>query len=150
MNPIFYSMQPDGLVEPVAALKSLDAPLVGDPKGRWGAGTNHHLALRVASRTMLLKWKRYLTDQGVHVTGPYNRHYFHAVYFRDPDGAIIELAIAEPGFGHDEEVLGSTHKSQPAENMVGRRREEAFETWPNPIPAITFDMALIGFHHIHR
>ena len=149
-SPIFYAVPEKGFVDPVAARLNVSSPRVGDPKGRWGAGTNHHLALHVPNRNGLLKWKRRLTDLGVHVTGPYNRHYFHAVYFRDPDGAIIEIATTEPGFGHDEEVLGSGHRPQPKENLIGGRDEfaVAFETWPAPVPAITNDFALRGFHHI--
>jgi catechol 2,3-dioxygenase-like lactoylglutathione lyase family enzyme len=86
----------------------------------------------------------------VHVTGPYNRQYFHAVYFRDPDGAIIEIATTEPGFGHDEAVLGSGFRRQPKENLIGGRDEvlTAAETWPQPVLTVTEDLALRGFHHI--
>jgi glyoxalase family protein len=149
-NPIFYMMPEAGFVDPRATSAGVACPRVGDPKGRWGAGTNHHLALHVPTRNGLLKWKRRLTDLGVHVTGPYNRQYFHAVYFRDPDGAIIEIATTEPGFGHDEAVLGSGFRPQPKENLIGGRDEvlTAAETWPQPVPTVAEDFALRGFHHI--
>lgn len=149
-NPIFYMMPEGGFIDPELTRRGVASPRAGDPKGRWGAGTNHHLALHVPNRNGLLKWKRRLTDLGIHVTGPYNRNYFHAIYFRDPDGAIIEIATSEPGFGVDEEVLGSGFREQPAENHIGGRSElsVAFETWPHPVPAITEDFALRGFHHI--
>jgi glyoxalase family protein len=149
-NPIFYMMPEAGFVDPRATSAGVACPRVGDPKGRWGAGTNHHLALHVPTRNGLLKWKRRLTDLGVHVTGPYNRQYFHAVYLRDPDGAIIEIATTEPGFGHDEAVLGSGFRPQPKENLIGGRDEvlTAAETWPQPVPTVTVDFALRGFHHI--
>ncbi|RCW81951.1 VOC family protein [Phyllobacterium bourgognense] len=149
-NPIFYMIPEKGFVEADQTARGVASPRVGDPKGRWGAGTNHHLALHVPDRNGLLKWKRRLTDLGVHVTGPYNRHYFHAIYLRDPDGAIIEIATSEPGFGHDETVLGSGYRPQPKENLIGGRDEilVAAETWPNPVPTVTPDFALRGFHHI--
>ncbi|MDI7865314.1 VOC family protein [Rhizobiaceae bacterium n13] len=149
-NPIFYMMPEAGFIERAATVKGVANPRVGDPRGRWGAGTNHHLALHVPNRDGLLKWKRRLTDHGVHVTGPYNRHYFHAIYLRDPDGAIIEIATTEPGFGHDETVLGSGFRPQPKENLIGGRDElhVAAETWPQPLPEVTSDFALRGFHHI--
>lgn len=149
-NAIFYMMPEAGFVDPEETRRGVASPRAGDPKGRWGAGTNHHLALHVPNRNGLLKWKRRLTDLGIHVTGPYNRNYFHAIYFRDPDGAIIEIATSEPGFGVDEEVLGSSFRAQPAENHIGGRHEltVAFETWPHPVPMITDDFALRGFHHI--
>jgi catechol 2,3-dioxygenase-like lactoylglutathione lyase family enzyme len=139
-----------GFVDQKTAAAGVASPRVGDPKGRWGAGTNHHLALHVPTRNGLLKWKRRLTDLGIHVTGPYNRNYFHAIYLRDPDGAIIEIATTEPGFGHDEAVLGSGFRSQPKENLIGGRDEvlTAAETWPRPVPSVTDDFALRGFHHI--
>jgi glyoxalase family protein len=149
-NPIFYMMPERGFTEHETTTQGVASPRVGDPKGRWGAGTNHHLALHVLNRNGLLKWKRRLTDLGVHVTGPYNRHYFHSIYLRDPDGAIIEIATSEPGFGHDEAVLGSGFRPQPKENLIGGRDEVlvAAETWPQPVAAITDDFALRGFHHI--
>lgn len=149
-NPIFYMMPNGGFVEENATRDGVANPRVGDPKGRWGAGTNHHLALHVPNRDGLLKWKRRLSDHGVHVTGPYNRHYFHAIYLRDPDGAIIEIATTEPGFSHDEAVLGSGFRPQPKENLIGGRDEVqvAAETWPQPLSRITSDFALRGFHHI--
>jgi catechol 2,3-dioxygenase-like lactoylglutathione lyase family enzyme len=149
-NPIFYAFPPEGLVGSAATTAALDRPRVGDFKGRWGAGTNHHVALHVASREGLLKWKRRLRDHGVHVTGPYFRNYFNAIYFREPDGALFEIATTEPGFGYDEEVLGSTHQAPKAGAMVGSRSETevAAEAWPEPVPAVTDDMRLLGLHHI--
>ncbi len=44
-SPIFYKMPESGFVNPEDTRRSVASPRVGDPKGRWGAGTNHHLAL---------------------------------------------------------------------------------------------------------
>lgn len=67
------------------------------PKGRRGIGTTHHLALLTETEEAQLKWKRWLTDHGVKVTGPYNRTYFRSIYFTDPDGLILEIATRSPG-----------------------------------------------------
>ena len=72
------------------------------PKGRPGIGGTHHYALRVADMDGLLQWKRRLTDLGQPVDGPYDRHYFTSIYFRDPDGVIIEIATDGPGWTVDE------------------------------------------------
>ena len=148
-NPIFYELPPEGLVDAERTQRALDSPQAGDFRGRWGAGTNHHLALHTDSRERLLSWKRRLSDAGVHVTGPYFRNYFHAIYFRDPDGAIFEIATTEPGFAHDEEILGSGHRDAPEEAMVGARSEQevAAETWQEPVAEITPEMELLGLHH---
>ncbi len=123
------------------------------PKGSPGIGGTHHFALQVAGMEGLLKWKRRLVDLGLHVEGPLDRHYFTSIYFRDPDGAILEIATVGPGWTVDEspDSLGIAYRPPPAE-MVVRNRDEAriaAETWPEPVPAITPEMALSqGMHHI--
>jgi catechol 2,3-dioxygenase-like lactoylglutathione lyase family enzyme len=150
-DPIFYDLDTQtGFTEPADTQEAWLNPRVGDPRGRWGVGGTHHLALQVAERNGLLKWKRRLTDHGVHVSGPYDRNYFQSIYFRDGDGALLEIATAGPGFAHDEEILGSAHRSAPDAVMVGARGETqiAAETWPRPVREITPDMELAGFHHV--
>lgn len=123
------------------------------PRGRPGIGGTHHFALTVADYDGLLKWKRRLTDLGVAVSGPFDRHYFTSIYLNDPDGAIVEIATAGPGWAIDEapDALGMAYREPPTEMMVRNRDEQriATTTWPEPVPAITPDMALSqGMHHI--
>ncbi len=123
------------------------------PKGHPGIGGTHHLAFQVADYDGLLKWKRRLTDLGLPVTGPLDRHYFRSIYFADPDGTILEIATVGPGWTVDEpaDQLGLEHREPPAEMIVSNRDEAriAAETWPEPVPEITPDMALLhGMHHI--
>ena len=123
------------------------------PKGRPGIGGTHHLALAVADKDSLLKWKRRLTDLGYAVNGPLDRHYFTSIYFRDPDGVILEIATLGPGFTVDEPAatLGSEHRDPPAEMIINNRDEAriAAVNWPEPVPVVTADMALShGMHHI--
>ncbi|MCI0708363.1 MAG: VOC family protein [Ignavibacteriae bacterium] len=122
------------------------------PRGRWGIGTTHHLALLVENNDAQLKWKRRLTDNGVQVTGPYDRRYFHSIYFSDPDGMILEIATRKPGWTVDEsaEQLG-TNVIMPPEVITHRGRDDkaiAAKTWAEPVPEITSDMALKRMHHI--
>ena len=122
-------------------------------KGYPGIGGTHHFALQVADRNGLLKWKRRLIDLGLKVDGPLDRHYFTSIYFRDPDGVILEIATVGPGWAIDEapDRIGTEFRAPPAE-MIVRNRDEAriaAETWPEPVPVITPDMALNrGLHHI--
>lgn len=123
------------------------------PQGYPGIGGTHHFALTVPDYDGLLKWKRRLTDLGLGVNGPLDRHYFTSIYFRDPDGVILKIATAGPGFVRDEPAgsLGSEHRPPPPEMLISNRDEEriAAETWPKPVPAITPNMALMqGMHHI--
>jgi glyoxalase family protein len=125
----------------------------GAPKGQWGIGGTHHFALQVETYDSLLKWKRRLTDLGIAVDGPLDRHYFTSIYFRDPDGVIIEIATNGPGWSADEapESIGTEFRAPPAEMMINNRDEARISatTWPEPVPEITADMALLrGMHHI--
>lgn len=123
------------------------------PKGAHGIGGTHHYAMSVPNRSALLKWKRRLTDLGIEVRGPFNRTYFESIYFDDPDGVIIELATAGPGFAVDEplDALGLVEQRPPLDVTAQGRDNEAIgtETWPAPVDGIEPDMALsAGMHHI--
>ncbi len=123
------------------------------PKGLRGIGGTHHVALRVNDRDGLLKWKRRLNDLDISVEGPFDRHYFTSIYFQDPDGVIVEIATDGPGMTVDEtlEELGNAHRSPPSEMVIANRDADkiAAMTWPEPVPVITADMALMqGMHHI--
>jgi glyoxalase family protein len=123
------------------------------PKGHWGIGGTHHLALAVADGDSLLKWKRRLTDLGLTVEGPLDRHYFKSIYFQDPDGVILEIATLGPGWAVDEapDAIGTEHRPPPAEMLIRNRDEGAIAsaTWPEPVATITPEMALSrGMHHL--
>jgi glyoxalase family protein len=122
------------------------------PRGRWGLGGTHHLAFETRDRDTLLQWKRWLTDHGIPVTGPYDRVYFESIYFTDPDGLIVELATRGPGWTVDEasDALGREVRLPPVETTVNHRDESAIaaETWPEPIERPTPAMRLHRMHHI--
>lgn len=117
-----------------------------------GVGTTHHFAFLTENAETQLKWKRWLTDHGLAVTGPFNRVYFTSIYFRDPDGVILEIATRGPGWTVDEraDALGTQMKPPPPDVLIGNRDEEAIRarTWPEPIDSLTPDMALSQLHHI--
>lgn len=137
--------------EPGSAITFFEWPQA--PKGAPGIGGTHHFALQVADRAGLLKWKRRLTDLGLTVKGPYDRQYFQSIYFDDPDGVHLEIATQEPGFTVDEpaDQLGQVLLQPPSDKRIDGRDEQEIrsETWPEPVPDITEDMALeFGMHHI--
>ncbi|QJR34397.1 VOC family protein [Gemmatimonas groenlandica] len=121
------------------------------PRGRTGIGGTHHFALRVADRDALLRWKRRLTDLGLRVRGPYDRQYFTSIYFRDPDGVILEIATDGPGMLFNEQAGTTMQRTPPAELVRGGRDEAliATLTWPEPVTTIDPAMALTrGMHHL--
>ncbi len=141
----------DALGRPGTAITFFEWPRA--PRGRHGIGGTHHLALQVADREGLLKWKRRLMDLNVKVDGPFDRHYFQSIYFRDPDGVILEIATQGPGWTVDEapDQLGQVFQAPPPNMTIANRNAERImaETWPEPVPTITADMALqYGMHHI--
>jgi glyoxalase family protein len=123
------------------------------PKGHPGIGGTHHFALQTADYDGLLKWKRRLMDLGLKVDGPFDRHYFTSIYFRDPDGVILEIATLGPGWTRDEEPgrIGMEYRTPPDEMLVRNRDEERIrqEIWHEPVPEIEEPMSLYrGMHHI--
>jgi len=121
-------------------------------RGRWGAGGVHHVALGTTDRDTLLKWKRWLTGNDVKVSGPYNRGYFHSIYFQDPDGQVLEIATEGPGFAIDEPMdrLGELMITPDISRLPQGRDEAeiAAQTWPEPVETITPEMDLQGIHHV--
>lgn len=141
----------DEIGRPGTAITFFEWPTA--PQGYPGIGGTHHFALQVADDIGLLKWKRRLTDLGLSVQGPLDRNYFKSIYLRDPDGVILEIATTGPGWTIDEaaDQLGTQYREPPRDMLIHNRDEEAIraETWPEPVPEITSDMALIqGMHHI--
>jgi glyoxalase family protein len=93
-----------------AGLFSEDAPLqfaapVEEP-ALIGAGTTHHIAWRAAHDDELQEWLERLTELGLRPTPPQDRKYFRSIYFRMPDGILIEIATEGPGFLVDEAAEG--------------------------------------------
>jgi len=80
----------------------------GVARGKLGAGAFHHVAFRVRDETAQLAWRDRLRKAGVQVSPVKDRLYFHSIYFREPGGALFEIATDGPGFLIDEpeEMLG--------------------------------------------
>ncbi len=85
------------------------------PRAQIGVGQTHHFALAVPDETAQLEWREKLIRARLPVTPVMNRIYFKSIYTRDPDGHIVELATAGPGFAVDEDqaTLGQALKLPP-------------------------------------
>jgi glyoxalase family protein len=75
-----------------------------------GAGTTHHIAWRAADDGEQVRWLEHLGELGLRPTPIQDRKYFCSIYFRMPDGVLIEIATDGPGFAVDEpaESLGQS------------------------------------------
>ena len=77
-------------------------------------------------------WRDHLMGMGVEVSPVMERHYFRSIYFRAPDGLLLEIATDGPGFAVDEdaEELGTSLKLP--EWLEGQR--ESIEGILTPLP----------------
>ena len=82
----------------------------GEAPGRWGRGSVHHLAWRVADDDAELRVRQRAAQAGVRPTEVIDRFWFRSVYFKEPGGVLFELATDGPGFAVDEaaESLGES------------------------------------------
>ncbi|MBO9633105.1 MAG: ring-cleaving dioxygenase [Chitinophagaceae bacterium] len=85
------------------------------PDGKPGynaAGTNHHIAFRVADDTIQMKFREKIISKRLQITPKIDRDYFYSLYFREPGGVLFEIATDNPGFTVDEPLdqLGSALK----------------------------------------
>ena len=103
----------DAVGSPGTVITCMEYPFMDE--GSVGRGSTHHFALGVESPEELEGWRQYLESRGVSCTQVLDRTYFKSIYFRDPDGHVIELASRGPGFLVDEppESLGSRMVTPP-------------------------------------
>jgi glyoxalase family protein len=82
---------------------------------RPGAGQTHHVAFRARDEEEQRAWQDHLRSLDVEVTEVLDRRYFRSIYFRAPDGLLLEIATDGPGFTVDEpaDALGSELKLPP-------------------------------------
>lgn len=122
------------------------------PPGAAGTGLTHHYAFAVEDDDALARWWVRLRHLGVEVTNPRPRRYFTSIYFRDPDGVILEIATRGPGFLVDEpeDALGEQVITPPREFLKPWRTDT-----PPRIEHLGYDgaeivpgMRLQGIHHI--
>jgi glyoxalase family protein len=69
-----------------------------------GAGSVHHVAFRVPDDASELVAQRQVHAAGGQPTGVINRFWFKSIYFREPGGALFEIATDGPGFAIDEDA----------------------------------------------
>ena len=81
-----------------------------------GIGNLHHLAFNV-SRSTYLQVARRLAERNIWNTGEIDRGFMYSIYFRDPNGQLLELAsykFAPPEGYTYADVLNAAHKIRVA------------------------------------
>ena len=61
-------------------------------KGVLGIGSMHHLSFTVGSLEELMEARERLISQGVHVSGLVDHDFIKSIYFRDPNGILLEIS----------------------------------------------------------
>ena len=81
-----------------------------EQRGTWGVGSVHHVAWRVPDDAAQRRTRNDVQRAGRQPTDVIDRFWFKSVYFREPGGALFEIATDGPGFAVDEppEALGTT------------------------------------------
>jgi catechol 2,3-dioxygenase-like lactoylglutathione lyase family enzyme len=81
-----------------------------------GTGNLHHLALTVSRATYTQVAQR-LNERGIWNTGNIDRSFMDSIYFRDPNGQLLELAcfkfVPPEGFTYGD-VLAAAHRIRVA------------------------------------
>lgn len=105
------------------------SPAPGQP----GIGGVHHVAFRTPNAEEHREWRERIAAAGLNVTPVIDRFYFRSIYFREPGGALFEIATDGPGFATDEspDTLGERLALPPF--LEGRRSE--IEAGLRPIEA---------------
>lgn len=69
-----------------------------------GVGSVHHVAFRVADDDAQHRAQEQVRAAGGRTTEVIDRFWFRSIYFREPGGALFEIATDGPGFTIDEDV----------------------------------------------
>ncbi|MFM9107175.1 MAG: ring-cleaving dioxygenase [Chloroflexota bacterium] len=112
-----YQMGPGG---PGAELHLAVRPDL--PPARSGAGGVHHVAFRSRDEEFD-GWIEHLNRLGIPNSGPVDRFWFRALYFREPNGILFEISSDGPGFGVDEPEATLGEKVVLPPFLEPRRRE---------------------------
>jgi len=149
----FKRMNPDQKDTAIVGIGNEDRPeflrYLASPKaplGEVGTGSVHHIAMCVEDDAAQQSILRQLNSLNVHNSGVINRFWFKSLYFRDPDGNLLEIATKGPGYSADEapEKLGSRlvlapwlePKRQAIEGALKELDATNAHTWPPAYPTV--------------
>jgi glyoxalase family protein len=101
--------------------------------GLQGAGTVHHIAWHSRDDDHVA-WQARAREAGMQVTPVIDRDYFDAIYFRQPQGVLFEIATTSPGFAVDEdpERLGEELRLPKQHEHLRPQLERLLQPLANP------------------
>jgi glyoxalase family protein len=104
-----------------------------DRSGLQGAGTVHHIAWHSHDEDHV-PWQERVRAAGMHVTPVIDRDYFNAIYFRQPQGVLFEIATTSPGFAVDEDPahLGEELRLPKQHEHLRAQLERSLQPLTNP------------------
>lgn len=73
----------------------------GERRGTWGTGSIHHVALRARDDEEQGALREAIAAAGGRPTQVIDRFWFRSIYFKEPGGALLEIATDGPGFAID-------------------------------------------------
>jgi glyoxalase family protein len=77
--------------------------LPDERRGTWGTGAVHHVAFRVDDDDHQARIRDRVAAAGQQPTEVIDRFWFRSIYFKEPGGALFEVATDGPGFAVDED-----------------------------------------------
>ncbi len=115
---VVFEVGPEG---PGAEVRVVVEP--GSPLAHLGRGSMHHVAFRTPDDEEHAAWREKIRAAGLGVSPQIDRYYFRSIYFREPGGALFEIATDSPGFAMDEEAaqLGERLPLPPFWRRTARR-----------------------------
>ncbi len=117
------------------------------PEGYVGDGSIHHIAMAVEDDEAQQNVLKRLNEVGIENSGIIDRFWFHSLYFRDPDGNLLEVATKNPGYAVDEptEKLGTSlvlpkwiePRREEIESELKRTDANNHADWPPVYPRVS-------------
>jgi glyoxalase family protein len=106
--------------------------------GIQGGGTVHHIAWHSTDADHVA-WQQRVAEAGFNVTPVIDRDYFNAIYFRQPQGILFEIATTSPGFAVDEDPnhLGEELRLPKQHEHLRKQLEQVLKPLTNPRTKIT-------------